>query len=123
MLTLTILATAAVAASLPNLSQPLQSAVDLRPVQNPGLWATDLDYPREAKRLRQEGDVGFSIELGADGRPVSCQVVAPSKFPVLDQHTCALMMARARFKLAKKGKGQLAGATWTSSVHWALPSR
>lgn len=96
---------------------------ELRPVGNPGSWATDRDYPRGARRSNQEGDVGFALRIGPDGRPVACTVMSSSTFPELDDRACELMMARARFRLAEKSPGDLDGATWTSVVHWKLPRR
>lgn len=97
--------------------------VELVPIGSPGNWATDLDYPRAAARLKQEGDVGFTLRLGTSGRPIGCTIVSSSTFTELDNHTCKLMMARARFKLAEFDPGQLDGATWTSIVHWKRPTR
>lgn len=103
--------------------EPISQAPALIPIGNPGAWATDLDYPRKSAKESREGDVDFSLLLGVSGRPVRCTIVRSSGFPDLDEQACALMMKRARFRLAGSANGSLDGATWTSTVHWKRPGR
>jgi protein TonB len=42
------------------------------------------DYPAEARRLRQQGLVIVSVEVGADGRPGEVAVSRGSGYPLLD---------------------------------------
>jgi protein TonB len=43
------------------------------------------DYPAEARRMRQEGVVMVSVEVGADGRPSDVSLGRSSGFTLLDQ--------------------------------------
>ena len=43
------------------------------------------DYPAEARRLREEGVVVISVEIGADGRASDATLKRSSGFPLLDE--------------------------------------
>jgi periplasmic protein TonB len=43
------------------------------------------EYPPEARRLRQQGLVLLSVQVGADGRPSDVSLKRSSGFPALDQ--------------------------------------
>ena len=88
---------------------------------NPAKWATDQDYPLEARQAKLQGFVRFMISVGADGMPESCTITRSSNTSVLDDATCRLMMKRARFKPAEDGTGTAIPATFSTVVRWILP--
>jgi protein TonB len=99
---------------LPPLPSPEPTAaLGPRPLGNPGLWATDADYPTNELRLGHAGRVGFLLSVDANGRVGSCTVTGSSGFPALDKATCALMIRRGRF--------QAGPGTWSSAVRWQIP--
>jgi TonB family protein len=80
------------------------------------------DYPAEARRNREEGVVGYRLEIGADGRVTRCRVTSPSGSASLDAATCRLLTKRARFTPARDSNGRPApGAVW-SRIAWRLDS-
>ncbi|WP_295636054.1 energy transducer TonB [Novosphingobium sp.] len=84
-------------------------------------WATDADYPPEAKRLRQQGMVGFQLSVDDQGVPTLCAVTRSSEFPLLDKATCDLAKERARFEPAHDRGGLAVAGVWNSTVRWQLP--
>lgn len=87
----------------------------------PQRWVTDLDYPGEARRLRQEGAVRFLLPVNAEGRPVKCVVIQSSGTSLLDTRACELVMKRARFVAARDEAGNRAPSFFASAIRWVLP--
>lgn len=54
-------------------------------------------YPAQAKRIRQEGLVEISFDIGADGRLLSAQVSQSSQVPSLDAAALAAVTAASPF--------------------------
>lgn len=76
---------------------------------NPG------DYPAYAMRMHHEGRTSFRLAVGPDGRAVSCTVTTSSGYLELDDATCRLMNARARFTAGRS-------RSYFGSVNWRIPS-
>lgn len=90
------------------------------PSTNPGGWVTVDDYPPEALAVRAQGRITFTLNVGNDGRPTGCIIVQSSGFAALDNATCQLLMARARFQPAG-ADGYTSRNSYTNSVRWQLP--
>lgn len=90
-------------------------------IGNRGGWITTDDYPASALRAEEEGVVGITMRVGADGRVTSCAVTAPSGHASLDQATCRLYQRRARFAPARDDGGTPVAGTFTDRVRWVLP--
>jgi TonB family protein len=90
----------------------------VQPVNGPTwhLFSTD-DYPLEAIRNQQGGRVTFLATVTPAGRPLSCTVLASSRFELLDRQTCAIVMQRARFAPV----GGDAKRFFSASVRWEVP--
>ncbi|VXC78687.1 energy transducer TonB [Sphingomonas sp. 8AM] len=84
-------------------------------------WISTDDYPPSALRAEEEGVVGISMRIGADGRVESCAVTAPSGHASLDQATCRLYQRRARFTPARDDAGTAIAGTFTDRIRWQLP--
>jgi len=84
-------------------------------------WATNSDYPAEARRKAMQGDVEFELQVSEKGCGISCAVTKSSGWPLLDEETCRLMVERARFNPARDKDGKPIPATWKSAFHWQLP--
>lgn len=78
-------------------------------------WITTEDYPIAAVRRDAEGAVFYRLEVGADGRPRRCDVEQSSGDAELDRTTCALLLARARFRPGRSD------GSYRSSLTWKLP--
>jgi TonB family protein len=84
-------------------------------------WVTSDDYPASAILQGAEGRTTVRLLVGADGRIVECSVVASSGHAALDEATCALLTARARFRPAQDWSGRPMPAPLVQSVDWRLP--
>ena len=92
-----------------------------RPAGRPGDWASDNDYPAQALRDNIEGEVGFALNVGADGVPTQCEISLSSGNADLDQTTCTLMMQRARFNPATDSSGRATNGRFASKMRWRIP--
>ena len=91
------------------------------PKGDPGSWATPDDYPPSSLRNEEAGTTGFRLEIGTDGKAISCSITKPSGFSALDDATCRVVSRRARFKPAKDASGTPIGDTYSSRVKWQIP--
>jgi protein TonB len=83
---------------------------------------TDQDYPAEALAAREQGDVGFSLEVGANGRVTACAVTRSSGSAALDGATCRLISSRARFTPALDAGGATVPDKVAGRIAWRLPA-
>ena len=108
------------------MSLPQPPAVDhstkATPRGDPGRWVTPDDYPPSAVRAGVEGRTSFRLDIGADGRPTACAVLASSGSDDLDRTACSRLMSRARFKPAQDGAGNAVASTYSGGVTWKLPA-
>jgi protein TonB len=79
------------------------------------------DYPAEAIRAREEGNVGFRLTVGNDGRVTNCVITSSSGSAILDAATCRLTRARARFTPATGSDGKPTEDSFSARIAWRLP--
>lgn len=101
--------------------QPAFTPRAARPRNNPGEWASELDYPARDLREGNQGTARFRLSIGADGRVQSCEITASSGFPGLDAATCRKVSQRARFDPATNGDGNGVAGTYSGSIRWVIP--
>jgi TonB family protein len=82
---------------------------------------TNDDYPEEAIRNKEQGNVTFRLDIGSDGMPTGCSVTDSSGSPTLDATTCRILMERARFQPARDANGKPTTDSFSSRVRWVLP--
>jgi hypothetical protein len=87
---------------------------------NSDSWITVADYPRDALLKGEQAYPGFMIVVGIDGKPKSCRITSASAYPNLDRYTCALMMARSRFKPALDNAGRPIISTYRNYANWII---
>ena len=92
----------------------------LKPKGNPGNWVPQSAYPRGPLRDGVEGTVGFTLSVGADGRPTGCQVTSSSGNGELDSAACSNLMKRAKFE-AKMDNGTPVASSYSNRVRWVIP--
>jgi TonB family protein len=92
------------------------------PLANLASYISDADYPVEAIRNEEQGTVGFQLDIGADGMVSGCRIVQPSGSASLDEATCRIMRARARFSPARDDSGNPVPDRLTARVRWVLPA-
>jgi protein TonB len=105
----------ALAACGPPPDQPLPERVGLASL------FSDEDYPAEALRRNEQGQVDFRLDVGKDGRVKRCTVTASSGSASLDSTTCRLVTERARFQPKLDADGRPARARYVSHLKWVIP--
>jgi TonB family protein len=78
------------------------------------------DYPAVAMRNREEGMVGFRLDVGANGRVSNCTITQSSASASLDNATCRLLTARARFTPARDLAGNPVSDALRGRVAWRI---
>ncbi|HYG46815.1 MAG TPA: energy transducer TonB [Allosphingosinicella sp.] len=81
----------------------------------------DEDYPAAALAAREQGEVGFRLDVGPDGRVASCAVTRSSGSAALDDATCRLIRSRARFTPALDSGGAPVADKIAGRIVWKLP--
>lgn len=92
-----------------------------RPANGPTGWVTNADYPGRALSRGWEGDVGYALDIGANGRVEQCRVLASSGHEVLDTTACRMIERRARFDPATDHNGARVAGSWRGTVSWTIP--
>ena len=91
------------------------------PATSPGTWLSDADYPAEAIRNGWHGTAAFRLTIDNAGRVAHCALTVSSGHAALDDATCRLLTARARFTPARDPSGQAATDTYNGRITWRLP--
>jgi TonB family protein len=81
---------------------------------------TSHDYPAEAVRNREQGQVAYRLETGADSRITGCSIVRSSGSATLDSATCALFVRRGRVRPALDAEGKPVPDTFLGTLEWKL---
>lgn len=127
----------ALAAAAAPAAPKARAAAQAEPLGNVSTWFTAKDYPQQAMVQREQGNVGFQLDIDPNGLPSDCRIIQSSGHKLLDDRTCTIMMARARFrpsnglgrKKGRKGKTvQVAAAggpamTFRHLMVWKLPGK
>ncbi len=92
-----------------------------RPRSAPGDWVSPDDYPMRDLREGHTGMVGFRLAISADGRVTGCTVTRSSGWPGLDDATCRLVSARAKFAPATDSTGAATAGSYATNVRWQIP--
>ena len=116
MLTSMLILAAAPALEPPAIVEPTRARASLA-----GLFS-DADYPASAVAAREEGMVGFRLDVGANGRVEDCAVTRSSGSTALDSATCRLLRSRARFTPARDSTGMPRADTVAGYISWKLPA-
>lgn len=88
---------------------------------HPATWITVGDYPISARSEKREGAVEFKVRYDANGIPNRCEILVSSGHADLDETTCRLVQARARFAPGRNAQGESVGGTYQNKVNWRVP--
>lgn len=80
-------------------------------------------YPAEAKQKRQQGVVGFHVELEPDGKLRSCSVTRSSGFKSLDYATCSMLVEHGSFGVTRDDSGRKVMTVGDGIVTWVLDGK
>lgn len=83
-------------------------------------YVSNDDYPAEALWNDEEGTTGFRLTVGTNGRVTDCEVFEPSGSASLDETTCRILQARARFTPAIGSDGNPIEDRVDARIHWRL---
>ena len=87
---------------------------------NPNGIVTADDYPLVSLTREQEGRVTVRLRIDPTGLVTRCEIIQSSGHTALDEQTCALFRARARFEPARDAKGRYVADTYTQRVNWRI---
>ena len=76
------------------------------------------NYPFWALQNWDEGSVRFGLDVDSTGKPTQCRIVQPSGVPSLDQPTCDLLLAKARFLPATDRRGRPVAGSYSRVIKW-----
>jgi len=107
----------AVAANRGALGEPSRARANL------ASYISDADYPSAAHAQHMQGITGFRLTVGTDGRVTRCEIVSSSGYPLLDQTTCRIFTARARFTPARDAGGNATTDVVSARIGWTEPVR
>jgi TonB family protein len=82
--------------------------------------ATADDYPSAAAAGGQEGTAVIEAHVDRRGLVTSCRVTSSSGHSALDEQSCALFRARARFEPARDASGRAIASTYRRPMTWRL---
>jgi len=91
------------------------------PANHPGYWVTFQDYPQEAMRAHMQGIAKFRLTIDRKGLVDACHITSTSGYTLLDEETCKLLKARARFKPALGADRQPSIGYYSNRISWAIP--
>lgn len=106
-----LFAAAAVTPSAPTPLTPIGSII------------TPSDYPAGAMQHGVTGRVGFRLRVDTTGKPDGCVVWQTSGSTELDNATCDVMLARARFKPALGPSGEPVRGDFQARLAWTLDNQ
>lgn len=81
---------------------------------------TPQDYPRIALERDQQGTVTVRLRVSREGLVTSCKVRRSSGHVALDEQTCAIYRARARFAPATDRRGRPVESEYIQRTTWRL---
>lgn len=100
---------------------PPAQATPAQPDNDHGNWLPRLDYPASALRAGQQGVVAFELGITPDGGVSRCFITRSSGVSALDDETCRVMMAQARFHPARDAQGHPVEGGYRGRIDWKLP--
>jgi TonB family protein len=77
-------------------------------------------YPVQSLEQREEGTVGYRVEVDKRGDLRTCQVIRSSGFPRLDNATCSLLLRNAKFKVRTNAEGRKVQYVHDGQIVWKI---
>ncbi len=78
------------------------------------------NYPADARRNNQSGRVGMLLTIDSAGRATRCRVIEKTDSESLNITSCALFLARAKFKPALDKSGVPVPSQLVTAIDWRL---
>jgi TonB family protein len=77
-------------------------------------------YPKDSLQRREEGTVGYRVEVDKKGELKTCEVTRSSGFRSLDLATCVLLIRNGRFKARTNPDGRKVQYTHDGQIVWKI---
>ena len=77
-------------------------------------------YPSDSLQRREEGTVGYRVEVDKRGELRTCEVTRSSGFRSLDSATCALLIRNGRFKTRTNAEGRKVQYLHDGQIVWKI---
>lgn len=111
---------AADAQELERLKAELPKPAKYAKLLNPADLASAMNYPREALEKDEEGRVRAWLLVGTNGQVERCGIEVSSGSGALDDQTCNLLIATAKFQAAKDRDGKAVRSIFHQPITWKL---
>lgn len=92
------------------------------PVESPGKWLKNEDYPPAMRQKGQPGIVEFRLTVDENGIPAACHIQQSTKPEGFDRTVCEKLMRRARFEPALDKDGKPMTSYYRNVVHFFFPN-
>jgi TonB family protein len=80
------------------------------------------DYPQAAVDRNEQGSVYFEVIVSPEGQVDSCKILISSRYKDLDETTCRIVTARAKFAPAKDERERPIYGTYRQVITWRINS-
>lgn len=91
---------------------------DPYPIGESSEWVTNADYPLDAWRNEEVGEVSYELKVDRAGQVTGCKVTESTATARLKAETCRLLRERARFEPARDKKGNAIASVYPGYVAW-----
>jgi protein TonB len=91
---------------------------DPAPIGNVSDWVTNADYPLDAWRNGEAGQVYYDLQVDRAGMITDCRADEGSATARLKAETCRLLRARAQFEPARNAKGVAMASVYSGYFNW-----
>lgn len=88
------------------------------PTGNPGSWIGTSDFPNKALMAGNNGYVRFRLDVDAAGQVTGCRILFRTKPDEFADHSCRLLMKRAKFIPALDAAGKPVKSYYISQIRW-----
>lgn len=88
------------------------------PVGSPAGWVRMADFPQGAQSKGHNGLVRFRLDVAANGIPTGCRVLYRTDPDEFADHSCKLLLQRARFNPALDAAGKPVKSYYINSIMW-----
>lgn len=77
-------------------------------------------YPKESLERREEGTVGYRVEVDRRGELKTCEVTRSSGFAALDRATCEILIRNGKFRTRTNAEGRKVQYTHDGNIVWKI---
>lgn len=92
--------------------------IDAEAIGDESQWVTPDDLPPAYESMSQTRLAIMRLDINASGRVQACRIVRSTGAAPLDQQSCRLMVARARYTPARDASGQAVATVRTKQIEW-----